>query len=129
MEEVRVDAPLDVRVDFAATVSAPAPRAGHVDADGLRAATAARAGAVRGCYERELAHERTLAGHVEVHLAVDASGVVSRRVVVAPARFGAFGRCMLGALDGLSLPAPTGGAAEVMLPFAFSPGDEERVEE
>ena len=41
----------------------------------------------------------------------------------------AFGRCMLGALDGLSLPPPRGGAAEVMLPFAFSPGDEERVEE
>lgn len=128
--EVRLGAPLAVRVDFAASVSAPASsRAVRADADGLRAAAATRGDAVRACYERELAHDRTLAGHVEVHVAVDAGGGVSRRLVVAPARFGAFGRCLVGALDALSLPPPTGGAAEVTLPLAFSPGDEERVEE
>jgi hypothetical protein len=131
LEAVHVAAPLEVRVDFFEAVAAPSsasPR-GRIDADQVAAALHSRTTEVRACYERELSHDRTLEGHAEVHLRVDASGEVTRRTVIAPARFGAFGRCLQGVLRELSLPRPTGGGVELVFPFAFSPGGEATPEE
>lgn len=128
---VHVAAPLEVRVDFFEAVAAPASpsRPGRVDHDQVAAVLHARSVDIRTCYERELAHDRTLEGRAEVHLRVDASGEVSRRVVVAPARFGVFGRCLLGVLGDLALPRPAGGWVEMFFPITFSPGGEAAPEE
>ncbi len=131
LEAVHVAAPLEVRVDFFEAVTAPASasRPARIDADRAAAALRARIDDIRGCYEHELSHDRTLEGRTEVHLRVDASGEITRRTVVAPARFAAFGRCLQGVLRELSLPRPTGGWVELAFPFTFSPGGEAAPEE
>ena len=131
LEAVHVAAPLEMRVEFFEVVTAPssASSRGRIDPDQVAAALHSRTGEVRACYERELSHERTLEGNAEVHVRVDAAGEVSRRTVVAPARFGAFGRCLQGVLGALALPRPTGGWVELVFPFAFAPGGETPPEE
>lgn len=131
LESVHVAAPLDVRVEFFEVVVPPstASRRGRIDVDGVAAALQGRTGEIRACYERELAHDRTLEGRAEVHLRIDAAGEFSRRMVIAPARFGSFGRCLQGVLRGLSLPRATGGWVDLDFPFTFSPGHEEAPEE
>ena len=84
---------------------------------------ATRATEVRGCYERALARDATLAGELTVRLRVEPDGRVSQTALSGDDALRAAGRCMEQALRGLVFPAPAGGAATVTVPYVFRAGE------
>lgn len=84
---------------------------------------AGRRGAVRQCYEREIAHDATLRGELTVRLRVEADGHVSQTSTGGDPALLRVGRCIEDVLRPLRFPPPTGGAATVAVPFVFQQGD------
>lgn len=96
------------------------PNNALVDALGKRATKAHR------CYDNELARDPTLLGRVIVKMRIGSDGrMCTVTAVPAEAKMDPVATCVAGyfrgAVGGQSLPAPSGGCAELNLPIAFVP--------
>ncbi len=111
----------DAGVDVAAVVLPPTH--GRIEPREAQRVLATRATEVRGCYERALARDATLAGELTVRLRVESDGRVSQTSLSGDDALRGAGRCMEGALRGLVFPAPTGGPATVTVPYVFRAGE------
>jgi hypothetical protein len=112
----------------ATATTAPAPVAtGRIDPAATSMAIRQHTDQVRACYTRALRANPSLAGRVLVRFIVDPSGrVVSPSSQITPiagdrAAFSGVAMCIEQVLQAIPLPAPTGGAASVALPFDFTP--------
>lgn len=79
-----------------------------------------RMGALRACYERELRHQPTLGGTIELRLTVARNGTV-RRARVARDEIGSrsLGTCLVARLQGTRFAPPLAGAFELAYPLRF----------
>lgn len=99
------------------------PTHGRIEPREAQRVLATRATEVRGCYERALARDATLAGELTVRLRVEPDGRVSQTSLSGDDALRTAGRCIETALRGLVFPAPTGGAATVTVPYVFRAGE------
>ncbi len=111
----------DAGVDVAVAVLPPTH--GRIEPREAQRVLATRATEVRGCYERALARDATLAGELTVRLRVESDGRVSQTSLSGDDALRGAGRCMEGVLRGLVFPAPTGGPATVTVPYVFRAGE------
>lgn len=101
---------------------------GSLEKEAIQAVLRGGTTGVSSCYEAGLATDPALQGKVVLGWTVAADGrVKAARVVQADygspsstAVQGQLERCLVKAISALRFPAPTGGAVEVLYPFAFS---------
>ena len=103
----------------------PAPGAGSLEKDDIRAVVRAHIPDVRECYNRGLARDKNLVGRVDVRFTIGPTGAVSSASVQATtlpfwARF--VGRCIARAARRWPFPAPDGGGSVIVsYPFVLEP--------
>jgi len=97
--------------------------AGTLERDAIRKVIVEHITAIRHCYNEGLASDPELAGKLVTRFTISTSGAVSHaeiRASTLPAP--AVEACIVGVLEGLVFPAPTGGSVEVDYPFELAPG-------
>lgn len=97
---------------------------GQVDPNAVARIIRGQIGGIRGCYERELRNNPTLAGRLEMSFTIGASGRITRISAGGPLASSspAVGSCVSSRLRGLVFPTPEGGSVEFSFPFTFTPG-------
>jgi hypothetical protein len=76
---------------------------------------------LRGCYERALQRDATMAGHILLRLVIDGSGAVSSASGVDSDLPPDVVQCIEREAGTLRFPEPKGGTFTVVVPFTFKP--------
>ena len=88
---------------------------------GLNAALNGKAGQSRGCYEKALSTNSTLAGHMTVAIKINQSGAVCSASVKSDMGNAGVENCVLQNFRATTFPAPKGGCVEAHVPLNFKP--------
>ena len=96
---------------------------GDFDASVVVRTIKARLGAIKGCYERELKRNPTLAGKVTVEFTIEVRGNVSGvKIKENSTGSDAVGQCVAAAVERFRFnPGPEGGSVTYSYPFVFAP--------
>jgi TonB family protein len=97
---------------------------GALDRDIVRRIVRAHLNEVRYCYQRDLQHDPSLQGRVEVQFSIDGRGSVTASSVHATTmKRGSVAACVAKAARRWKFPTPRDGArVTVNYPFVFTPG-------
>ncbi len=90
-------------------------------APGLQAALSGKAGQSRGCYEKALSSNSTLAGHMTVSIKINQQGAVCSSSVKSDMGNSGVENCVLQNFRAATFPAPKGGCVEASVPLNFKP--------
>lgn len=88
---------------------------------GLQGALSAKAGQSRGCYEKALSHNSTLAGRMTVSIKINQQGQVCSAQVKSELNDPLVENCVLQSFRAATLPAPKGGCVDAAVPLYFKP--------
>lgn len=116
--------PRDAGVRDAPAVVTREPTRGRIDPAAVREVIAGAADPVRRCYEGAVARAPTARGEVVVRARVEPDGRVSDTAgSTEESALRGVARCIEAVFSALRFPAPTGGAASVVVPYRFAPGE------
>lgn len=87
----------------------------------LQSALSAKAGQSRGCYEKALSHNSTLAGRMTISIKINQMGQVCSAQVKSELNDPLVENCVLQNFRAAALPAPKGGCVDAAVPLYFKP--------
>ena len=87
----------------------------------LQSALSAKAGQSRGCYEKALSHNSTLAGRMTISIKINQMGQVCSAQVKSELNDPLVENCVLQNFRAATLPAPKGGCVDAAVPLYFKP--------
>lgn len=95
---------------------------GEIDASAVRRYAQQNSGAVRRCYERRLKANNMLQGRMAIGITIGTSGQAQGvRIDSDSVRDPEVSSCVRQVVGAWRLPAPSGGCAQVSVPFTFTP--------
>jgi TonB family protein len=100
-----------------------APGAGTLDAELVFAEVSRRMGGLKGCYERALRTDATLAGRITVRFVIGPDGAVTEASAKGSELPAEVDACITGKVRTFRFPAPQGGAVTFEMPFLFTPAE------